>query len=63
MTLFSAMSVLAMQFAVILAEETETAEAGGTMGPVIWVVVMVLFVVLAGAVWAITNRIQPPSDH
>lgn len=63
MTLFSVLAVLATQFALILAEETAGEATSSSMGSSIWIIVMVLFVVLTGVVWAITNRIQPPSDH
>ncbi|MFN8445851.1 MAG: hypothetical protein U0175_33985 [Caldilineaceae bacterium] len=63
MTLFSALAVLAAQFALILAEETAGEATGSGMSSSIWIIIIVLFVVLVGVVWAITNRIQPPSDH
>ena len=64
MSLMSILSLLIGTLAPILEEEAaKAAEAGSAMGPAIWIVLMVLAVVLTGAVWYATTRIQPPSAH
>lgn len=64
MTLFYTTLALIGTLVPILAEEAETAaETHSTMGPTIWIVLMVLAVILVGVVWAAANRIKPPAVH
>lgn len=64
MLLMSTLPLLIGTLAPVLEEETaNAAEIGSAMGPTIWIVLMVLAVILTGAVWYATTRIQPPSAH